>query len=43
MKNNKIWRLENMESIPVDSENKDCDVDESKIDDEEDNDEVLLG
>lgn len=33
MKNNKNWRLENMESIPVDSENED--VDES-INDEED-------
>lgn len=35
MKNNKNWRLENMESIPVDSENEDSDIDESKINDEE--------
>ncbi len=37
MKNNKNWRVENMEFIPDDSENKDSDVDESKTD-EEDND-----
>lgn len=36
MKNNKNWRLENMESIPVDSENEYSDIDESKINDEED-------
>lgn len=38
MKNNKNWRVENMEFIHDDSENKDSDVDESKTDDEEDND-----
>ena len=32
MKNNKIWRVENMEFIPDDSENKDSD--ESDVDDE---------
>jgi len=36
MKNNKIWRLENMEFIPDDSENKDSDVDESKTDEDDD-------
>ncbi len=36
MKNNKIWRVENMEFISDDSEDKD--FDESKTDDEENND-----
>ena len=38
MKNNKSWRLENMECIPDDSENEDSDGDKSKTDDEEDSD-----
>jgi hypothetical protein len=36
MKNNKIWRIEKMEFISDDSENKDHDVDKSKIDDDDD-------
>jgi len=35
MKNNKIWRVENMESIHDDSEIEDSEIDESKIDDHE--------
>jgi hypothetical protein len=38
MKNNKIWRVEKMEFISDDSENKDHDIDKSKIDDDEDDD-----
>ena len=38
MKNNKIWRLENMEFISDDSENKDSD--ESDVDDEGNDDEI---
>ena len=38
MKNNKIWRVENMEFVHDDSEIKDSEIDESEIDDhEEDN------
>ncbi len=39
MKDNKIWRVENMESIPDDSEIEDSEIDESEIDDHEDDDE----
>ncbi len=35
MKNNKIWRVENMESVHDDSEIEDSEIDESKIDDHE--------
>ena len=35
MKNNKIWRVENMEFIHDDSEIKDSEIDESEIDDHE--------
>jgi hypothetical protein len=38
MKNNKIWRIEKMEFISDDSENKDHDVEKSKPDDDEDDD-----
>lgn len=43
MKNKKNWRVEKMEFISDNSENKDSDVDESKTDDEESDDKVLLG
>ncbi len=36
MKNNKIWRVENMEPVHDDSEIEDPEIDESKIDDQED-------
>ena len=32
MKNNKIWRVENIESVHDDSEIEDSEIDESKID-----------
>ena len=35
MKNNKIWRVENMESVHDDCEIEDSEIDESKIDDHE--------
>jgi len=35
MKNNKIWRVENMESVHDDCEIEDLEIDESKIDDHE--------
>ena len=35
MKNNKIWRVENIESVHDDSEIEDSEIDESKIDDHE--------
>jgi len=35
MKDNKIWRVENMESVHDDSEIEDSEIDESKIDDHE--------
>ena len=36
MKDNKIWRVENMESIPDDSEIEESKTDENDDDDEED-------
>ena len=35
MKNNKIWKVENIESVHDDSEIEDSEIDESKIDDHE--------
>ena len=35
MKNNKIWRVENMEFVHDDSEIEDSEIDESEIDDHE--------
>ncbi len=35
MKNNKIWRVENMEFVHDDCEIEDSEIDESKIDDQE--------
>jgi len=35
MKDNKIWRVENMESVHDDSEIEYSEIDESKIDDHE--------
>ena len=32
MKNNKIWKVENIESVHDDSEIEDSEIDESKID-----------
>ena len=42
MKNNKIWRLENMEFISDDSENKDSDESDvdDKVDDKVNDDEI---
>jgi len=36
VKNNKIWRVENMKPVHDDSEIDDSEIDESKIDDQED-------
>ena len=36
MEDNKIWRVENMESVHNDSEIKDSEIDESEINDHED-------
>jgi hypothetical protein len=36
MKDNKIWKVENLESVHDDSEINDSEVDESKTDDKED-------
>lgn len=38
MKDNKIWRMENMESVGDDSEIKDSETDESKTDDNDEED-----
>ena len=39
MTKNKIWKIDSMESIPDDSEIKDLEINESKIDDNEEDDE----
>ena len=39
MEDNKIWRVENLESIHDDSETEDSEIDESKTDDDEEDDE----
>ncbi len=36
MEDNKVWRVENMESVHNDSEIKDSEIDESEINDHED-------
>jgi len=36
MENNKIWRVENMESVHDDSEIKDSEIDESETDENDD-------
>ena len=38
MKDNKIWRIENMESVHDDSEIKNSEIDDSEFDDHEEND-----